>query len=193
MRHRKACVKLGRTASHRNAMLRNMATSLFEKERIVTTLSKGKAVKPLIDKLVTLAKKGDLHSIRQVASVLTKKDVVKKVFEMAKERFTTRTSGYTLMVKCGIRKGDVAPMVFLRLANTTDIKPFTGSSKGKQLDRSRRVAASRRSSDTVNADTNEQANKPANNIDPANIDPANIDASEPSSIDLAKDTPTSSE
>jgi large subunit ribosomal protein L17 len=124
-------------------MLRNMATSLFEHERIKTTLSKGKAVKPLIDKLVTLAKRGDLHAVRQVAAVLTKETVVKKLFDMAQSRFGSRTCGYTLMVKQGLRKGDVSPMVYLKLVTADDIKVKTGGLKSRAQVRSRRVDASR--------------------------------------------------
>ena len=77
MRHRKSNVKLGRTASHRRAMLRNMATSLLETGWINTTVSKAKAVKPVVDRLVTLAKRGDLHAYRQAAAVVTKKTVLR--------------------------------------------------------------------------------------------------------------------
>lgn len=150
MRHRKANVKLGRTASHRDAMLRNMVTSLFEYDRIATTLSKAKAVRPLADKMIGLAKngKGDLHSLRQAAAVFTKRSVLDKVFDEAAGRFSDRGCGYTVMVKTGLRKGDAAPMVILELAKPGQQKATTGGStapkKSKSVagDRSKRVAQS---------------------------------------------------
>ena len=112
MRHRKANVKLGRTASHRRAMLRNMATSLFEYGKITTTITKAKAVRPLIDRLITLAKKGDLHSIRQAAAFLTKPAILKKLFTEAKEnKFDGRFCGYASLIRKGLRAGDAATMV----------------------------------------------------------------------------------
>ena len=152
MRHRKANVKLGRTASHRDAMLRNMVTSLFEYDRITTTLSKAKAVRPLADKMIGLAKKGkgDLHSFRQAAAVLTKRTVLDKLFDEASGRYSDRVCGYTVMVKTGLRKGDAAPLVILELAKPGQQKALTGGVgsqkkvKGKTAagDRSKRVAQS---------------------------------------------------
>ncbi|MDR2455857.1 MAG: 50S ribosomal protein L17 [Deltaproteobacteria bacterium] len=144
MRHRKRNIKLGRTASHRDAMLRNMAQSLLQHGRIKTTVAKGKAVKPVIDRLVTLAKRGpsDLHAIRQAAAILYKPEAVKKLFEDPVQRFGDRVSGYTQMARAGLRKGDAAPMCVLRLV-TPDVK-----SRSRELrevarrDRSARVAAS---------------------------------------------------
>lgn len=152
MRHRKANVKLGRTASHRDAMLRNMVTSLFEYDRITTTISKAKALRPLADKMIGLAKngKGDLHSLRQAAAVLTKRTVLDKLFEEASGRYSDRSCGYTVMVKTGLRKGDAAPMVILELAKPGQQKATTGGggtqkkAKAKSVagDRSKRVAQS---------------------------------------------------
>ncbi|MDR1922527.1 MAG: 50S ribosomal protein L17 [Candidatus Adiutrix sp.] len=150
MRHRKANVKLGRTASHRDAMLRNMVTSLFEYDRITTTISKAKALRPLADRLVGLAKKGkaDLHSFRQAAAVITKRSVLDKIFDEAAGRFEGRVSGYAVMVKLGLRKGDAAPMVILELIKPGYEKAKVGGgassrkAKGGAGDRSRRVAAS---------------------------------------------------
>ncbi|MDR1051912.1 MAG: 50S ribosomal protein L17 [Deltaproteobacteria bacterium] len=146
MRHRKANVKLGRTASHRNAMLRNMATSLFEVETIRTTVAKAKALKPVVDRMITLAKRGDLSSRRLVAACLTRPSVVRALFKTAAVKFAGRGSGYCLMARIGHRYGDNAPMCVLSLA-TADaagarLAPRTGS---KSSDRGRRVAASRAS------------------------------------------------
>ena len=150
MRHRKANVKLGRTATHRNAMLRNMVTSLFEYNRIVTTIHKAKALRPLVDKMVGLAKKGktDLHSFRQALAVITKRSVVDNLFDTAAGRFSNRTSGYTIMVKKGLRKGDAATLVILELMSPTSEKAKIGSGvaakKSQGGDRSKRVAQSAR-------------------------------------------------
>ncbi len=117
MRHRKAGVKLNRTASHRKAMFRNMVTSLFEHEKIVTTHAKAKALKPLADKMVTLAKRGDLHARRQALSVLTKKSVTHKLFTDIKDRYIDISGGYTALARVGNRRGDGAPMASIFLVN----------------------------------------------------------------------------
>jgi len=151
MRHRKANVKLGRTASHRDAMLRNMVTSLFEYDRITTTVSKAKALRPLADKMIGLAKSGksDLHAFRQAAAVITKRTVLDKIFDEASTRFSDRPCGYTIMVKTGLRKGDAAPMVILELIKAGQEKASVGGGAvaKKQAkstgDRSKRVAKSK--------------------------------------------------
>ena len=146
MRHRKANVKLGRTASHRDAMLRNMVTSLFEYEKITTTLHKAKALRPLADKLVGLAKRGksDLHALRQAAVFITKRPILNKIFDDAALRFSDRPSGYTTMVKVAPRKGDAAPMVVLELMKQGEAKAAFGSGVAKKTgDRSKRVAKSK--------------------------------------------------
>ncbi|MDR2946130.1 MAG: 50S ribosomal protein L17 [Candidatus Adiutrix sp.] len=151
MRHRKANVKLGRTASHRDAMLRNMVTSLFEYDRITTTVSKAKALRPLADHMIGLAKngKGNLHAFRQAAAVITKRTVLDKIFDEAAGRFSGRPCGYTVMVKTGLRKGDAAPMVILELVKADQAKATVGGgamakkSAKSAGDRSKRVAQSK--------------------------------------------------
>jgi len=149
MRHRKANVKLGRTATHRDAMLRNMVTSLFEYDRIVTTIHKAKALRPLADKMIGLAKNGksDLHALRQAAAVITKRSVLDKIFDEAGARYSDRPCGYTVMVKNGLRKGDAATLVILELIKPGQEKAKVGGAaakKGKAAggDRSKRVAQS---------------------------------------------------
>lgn len=156
MRHRKANVKLGRTASHRDAMLRNMVTSLFEYDRITTTVSKAKALRPLADKMIGLAKSGksDLAAFRQAAAVITKRAVLDKVFNEAATRFSDRPCGYTIMVKTGLRSGDAAPMVILELIKPGQDKAKTGGgapkkAKGAGGDRSKRVAQSAKSAEAA--------------------------------------------
>lgn len=115
MRHRKAGRKLGRTAAHRKAMLRNMVTSLFEHERIVTTVPKAKEARRVADKMITLAKRGDLHARRQAHSYIQSKDVVAKLFDEIQEQYADRQGGYTRIIRTGIRQGDAAPMAILEL------------------------------------------------------------------------------
>lgn len=115
MRHRKFGRKLGRTTSHREAMLRNMVTSLFEHERIVTTTPKAKEARRFADKMITLAKKGDLHARRQALGFIRSKDVVAKLFDVIGQQFIARNGGYTRIIQTGIRQGDAASMAILEL------------------------------------------------------------------------------
>jgi len=115
MRHRKSGRKLGRTSSHREAMFRNMITSLFEHERIVTTTPKAKEARSIADKMITLAKRGDLHSKRQALSYIRSKDIVAKLFDVIHLKFTDRSGGYTRIIQTGVRQGDAAPMAILEL------------------------------------------------------------------------------
>lgn len=115
MRHRKAGRKLGRTAAHRKAMLRNMVTSLFEHERIVTTVPKAKEAGRMAEKMITLAKRGDLHAKRQAFSYIRSKDIVAKLFDEIGDEFEDRNGGYTRIIRTGKRNGDAAPMAILEL------------------------------------------------------------------------------
>jgi large subunit ribosomal protein L17 len=115
MRHRKAGIKLGRTASHRDAMFRNMVTSLLKHHRIQTTDIKAKELRRWADHVITLAKKGDLHARRMAMAIVREKDVVHKLFETAGERFGAISGGYTRIVKTGRRAGDAAPMSIVEL------------------------------------------------------------------------------
>jgi large subunit ribosomal protein L17 len=110
MRHQKAGKKLNRTGSHRNAMFRNMVTSLFIHGKIRTTDAKAKELRRWADSVITLAKRGDLHARRQALAVVKSKDVVHKLFEEAPERFGQRAGGYTRVIKIGRRSGDAAPI-----------------------------------------------------------------------------------
>ena len=115
MRHRNSGRKLGRTSSHREAMFRNMVTSLFEHERIVTTTSKAKEARRIADKMITLAKRGDLHAKRQALSYIRSKDVVAKLFDVIQLKFIGRNGGYTRIIQTGVRQGDAAAMAILEL------------------------------------------------------------------------------
>jgi len=122
MRHRKAGLKLNRTPSHRNAMFRNMVTSLFKHERIRTTGAKAMEIRRWADRLITLAKRGDLHARRQALAIVMEKEVVHKLFEHANERFGTVSGGYTRVIKLGTRPGDAAPMSLVELIIPEDTK-----------------------------------------------------------------------
>ena len=122
MRHRKAGLKLNRTPSHRNAMFRNMVTSLFKHERIRTTGAKAMEIRRWADHLITLAKRGDLHARRQALAIVREKDVVHKLFEHANERFGAVSGGYTRVIKLGTRAGDAAPMSLVELIISEDTK-----------------------------------------------------------------------
>jgi len=122
MRHRKAGLKLNRTSSHRNAMFRNMVTSLFKHERIRTTDTKAKGLRHWADHLITLAKRGDLHARRQALSIIREKNVVYKLFDEAAERFGSIFGGYTRIIKMGRRPGDAAPVSMIELVNTEKSK-----------------------------------------------------------------------
>ncbi|WP_106755180.1 50S ribosomal protein L17 [Pannonibacter carbonis] len=117
MRHGKSGRKLGRTSSHRNAMFANMAASLIEHEAIVTTLPKAKEMKPIMDKLVTLGKRGDLHARRQAISQIRDVAMVRKLFETLAPRYKERNGGYTRVVKAGFRYGDSSPMAVIELVD----------------------------------------------------------------------------
>lgn len=121
MKHRKASIKLNRTSSHRDAMFRNMVTSLFKYERIRTTDVKAKELSRWADHLITLAKKGDLHSRRQVLSIVREKKVVHKLFEEASERYGQRPGGHTRIVKIGHRPGDAARISLIELTGKARI------------------------------------------------------------------------
>jgi len=110
MRHGKAHRKLERNISHRRALLRHLVTSLIKHERIETTLPKAKELRRFAERMVTLAKRGDLHARRQAAGFILEPPVVQKLFTVLAERFKDRQGGYTRIIRSGIRKGDTAPM-----------------------------------------------------------------------------------
>lgn len=115
MRHKKAGKQLSRNTSHRRAMLRNIVTSLFKYEQIETTDAKAKSLKPIAEKMITLAKRGDLHARRQALSYLQDKAVTHKLFDELKDRYLDRQGGYVRIVKKGVRRGDAAPISIVQL------------------------------------------------------------------------------
>ncbi len=115
MRHRKDHRKLGRTPSHRRAMLRNMVTSLLDHEEIRTTDAKAREVRRLAERMITLGKRGSLHARRQALRTLRSKQVAAKVFDTLAERYRDRPGGYTRILKLGHRVGDAAPVSIVQL------------------------------------------------------------------------------
>ena len=117
MRHGMGHRKLGRTSSHRKAMFANMAAALIKHEQITTTLPKAKELRPYVEKLITLGKRGDLHARRQAISTLRDKTQVAKLFETLGPRYADRQGGYTRVLKAGFRYGDAAPMAVIELVD----------------------------------------------------------------------------
>lgn len=122
MRHGKAGLKTGRTSSHRNAMFRNMVTSLFKHDRIRTTNTKARELQRWADHMITLAKRGDLHARRQALAIMREKAVVHKLFDEAAARFGAVAGGYTRVVKLGQRKGDAASISLVELMGAEKVK-----------------------------------------------------------------------
>ncbi len=133
MRHRVAHRKLGRITPHRNALLRNLATALFERERIRTTLPKAKELRPFAERLITLAKRevDRLHARRLVLRDIQDTTIVKKLFDSLGARFATRPGGYTRILRLGPRRGDGAEMAIVELLGS-EYKPKSKDEKGKK-------------------------------------------------------------
>ena len=123
MRHARGYRRLNRTHEHRKALFANMAGSLIEHEQIKTTLPKAKELRPVVEKLITLAKRGDLHARRQAAAQLKQDQHVAKLFEVLGARYKDRQGGYVRVLKAGFRYGDMAPMAIIELVDRdTDAK-----------------------------------------------------------------------
>lgn len=143
MRHRRAGRKLGRTTAHREMMMRNLVTSMVLYEKIITTATKAKELRRVAEKLVTLAKRGDLHARRQAAEVLNDEKALKKLFEAIGARYGERNGGYTRITKLDYRMGDGAPLAaieFLGAEAATEAKGAKGkgAAEGKATPTRRR-------------------------------------------------------
>jgi large subunit ribosomal protein L17 len=132
MRHRKAGVKLKRDIGARRALLRSLVTSTILEERITTTIPKAKAAKPLVEKMITLAKRDTLHSRRQAAAFLLTPEAVQKLFEKIGPRFNQREGGYTRIIKLGWRKGDGAETAKLELVGSELVKRAAERAKRRE-------------------------------------------------------------
>jgi large subunit ribosomal protein L17 len=118
MRHQRTGKKLGRDSAHRRALYANLASELIEHERIRTTITKAKAVKPIAERMITLGRRGDIHARRQAVAFLRSKDIVHKLFTEIGPRFAQRPGGYARIVRIGPRQGDAAEMCYLELVDT---------------------------------------------------------------------------
>lgn len=121
MRHKVSGYKLGRTTSHRRSLLRNMATSLIIEERIETTVPKAKALRPTVEKMITLGKRGDLAARRQAAAYIMTDEALKKLFDVIGPRFGDRNGGYTRIVRTSWKKGDGAEKAFIELLGSEQV------------------------------------------------------------------------
>jgi large subunit ribosomal protein L17 len=132
MRHNRAGFKLKRDISARRALLRGLVTSAILEERIVTTVPKAKAAKPLVEKMITLAKRDTLHSRRQAAAFLLTPAAVQKLFDKIGPRFTQRNGGYTRVVRVGVRKGDGAETAMLELVGSELVRRAADRAKRRE-------------------------------------------------------------
>ena len=139
MRHRVQGRKLGRTSEHRQALLRNLSTELFEKERIRTTLHKAKELRPYAEKLVTMAKRETLHARRLVLREIHDRRVVAKLFDTLSARYAQRPGGYTRIIKLGPRRGDNAEMALIELVDA-EIQGGDGDAEEQAKDASSKDA-----------------------------------------------------
>jgi large subunit ribosomal protein L17 len=139
VRHRKAGFKLGRLTQHRWAMFRNLLVALFRHERITTTEARAKAIRGLADRMITLAKREDLHARRQVLSMVPDPVVVGRLFDTIAARFGDRNGGYTRIIRLGPRPGDAAPMVFLELVDRTPTTAEKDGAKGEKKKQAQRA------------------------------------------------------
>ena len=131
MRHAKSYRRLNRTHEHRKALWANMAGSLVEHEQIKTTLPKAKELRPIVEKLITLGKRGDLHARRQVASQLKEDQYVTKLFDVLGPRYKERQGGYVRIMKAGFRFGDMAPMAIIEFVER-DVNAKGAADKARQ-------------------------------------------------------------
>ncbi|MGQ9634699.1 MAG: 50S ribosomal protein L17 [Bryobacteraceae bacterium] len=132
MRHKRGGFKLKRDPAGRKALLRGLVTSVIEQERVITTVPKAKAAKPLVDKMITLAKRDTLHSRRQAAAFLETPSSVKKLFDKLGARFGPRSGGYTRIVRLGWRKGDGAEQAMLELVGSELVKRAAERAKRRE-------------------------------------------------------------
>jgi large subunit ribosomal protein L17 len=132
MRHKRSGFKLKRDAGSRNSLLKNLVTSVIEHERIVTTVPKAKAARPLVEKMITLAKRDTLHTRRQAAAFLETPAAVKKLFDKLGTRFGQRNGGYTRVIRLGWRKGDGAEQAMLELVGSELVKRAAERAKRRE-------------------------------------------------------------
>lgn len=192
MRHRKAGIKLNRTSSHRSAMFRNMVTSLFKYNRIKTTDVKAKELRRWADKLITLAKRGDLHAKRQALAIIREKTVVYKLFDEAAEKYGSVNGGYTRIIKIGRRAGDAAPLSLIELISTSTEKEKkkVGKKKTKPAGKETKRAKKKEVKEVPEAEASEEV-KEASEEEPSAEPAAEIETApeeDPISSETQKDS-----
>jgi large subunit ribosomal protein L17 len=200
MRHRKSGIKLSRTTSHRQAMFRNMVTSLLKHERIRTTDTKAKELRRWVDHIISLAKRGDLHARRQALAIVREKAVVHKIFAEAEEKFGNINGGYTRIVKIGRRPGDAAPFSLIELVSV-------GEAVKKDKKKAKTTKADKQVGDKAAAgktdDVTEKETKPADETEsldgdtiteaPTQVEAAQADETQDNVMDNAGDETAPSE
>jgi large subunit ribosomal protein L17 len=154
MRHKRAGYKLQRDTSARRALLRGLVTSVIEKDRIITTVTKAKAAKPLVEKMITLGKQDTLHARRLAASYLLTPASVKKLFDKLGPKFAQRNGGYTRIVRVGFRKGDGAETAILELVGTELVKRAADRAKRRE-ERLKAMREGRETEEQQSGDTKE--------------------------------------
>ena len=180
MRHRKAGLKLNRTSSHRNAMFRNMVTSLFKHERICTTDAKAKELRRWADNLITLAKRGDLHARRQALAIVREKDVVHKLFDEVAGRFTNISGGYTRIVKLGRRPGDAALVSLIELVSPETEKKKKSKKKKTKTPAVKKQALEKKETKTADKERSEaEAKETVKEAEGAKIKPESTEDAPP--------------
>ena len=160
MRHQKSGKKLGRTSAHRKALFRNMVTSLLKHERIVTTAVKAKEVGRLAERMITLGKRGTLHTRRQAISFIKSDEVVKRVFTVYAERYRQRDGGYTRMIKLEPRAGDNAPMAVLELVDRPIKAKDSDKKKAKSEAKKPKAEPKKAKAEPKKAKTEDKKTKP---------------------------------
>ena len=163
MRHGAAGKQLSRNSSHRRAMFRNLVTSLLKYEKVTTTDVKAKLVRPIVEKMITLAKRGDLHARRQALAYLQEKQTAHRLFEEIAKRFTDRQGGYVCITKLGYRKGDGASLSVIQLLQQEEQN--VGSAKTKKKAKKKVVTASSEKKIEVSVKAAEKKNKADDPVD----------------------------
>jgi large subunit ribosomal protein L17 len=159
MRHRRAGWKLGRNTEHRRALLRNLVTSLIVEERIETTITKAKAMRPHVEKMISLGKRGDVAARRQAASYLMTRDAVDKLFETISPRFGDREGGYLRIVRSDFRRGDGGEQAFVELLGSE--KTLDEKRQKRAELRAKRAEEARKAMESAEAENEQMAEEQA--------------------------------
>jgi large subunit ribosomal protein L17 len=159
MRHRRAGWKLGRNTEHRRALLRNLVTSLIVEERIETTVTKAKAMRAHVEKMITLGKRGDVAARRQAAAYLMTRDAVDKLFDTVSPRFGDRNGGYVRIIRGGFRKGDGGDIAFVELLGSEQVLDEKRQKRAEL--RAKRAEETRKAMESAEAENKAMADQAA--------------------------------